>query len=431
VTAVRRATGRGSRAGSDDAPPRIALLHYAAPPGVGGVEAVLGAQARLLAAAGHPVRIVAGRGRAADPRVEFRRVRLASARHPRIAAARRALDAGTVPAGFATLVAELTAELDDAFEGVAVVIAHNVATMPLNLALTAALRAIADRPGPPALVTWTHDVAAAMPGYADQLHPGPPWDLVRTPWPVAAAVAVSTVRRDDLVRVTGVTPGTIRVVPNGVDVAERLGLHAATRRLVERLGLVGPGPILLTPSRVTPRKNLELAIGVLAALRPTSPGARLVITGAIDPHDGASAAYLGRLRSMADDLGVSAAVALLSDVAPAREAGHVVRDLFQLADALLLTSRDEGFGLPLLEAAVARLPVVCPAIPALVELAGDDATLFSPDAAPAEVARLLEARLAGDEAHRLAVRIRTERSWPVVYRSWIEPLIAEVLAARR
>ena len=44
------------------APRTVALLHYTAPPVVGGVEQVLGQHARLLAEAGHAVRVVAGRG---------------------------------------------------------------------------------------------------------------------------------------------------------------------------------------------------------------------------------------------------------------------------------------------------------------------------------------------------------------------------------
>ena len=49
----------------------IALLHYSAPPVVGGVESVLAHHARLMDAAGHDVRIVAGRGEQACLPVPF------------------------------------------------------------------------------------------------------------------------------------------------------------------------------------------------------------------------------------------------------------------------------------------------------------------------------------------------------------------------
>ncbi len=41
---------------------KIDLLHYSAPPIVGGVESVISHHARLMSKAGHPVRIIAGRG---------------------------------------------------------------------------------------------------------------------------------------------------------------------------------------------------------------------------------------------------------------------------------------------------------------------------------------------------------------------------------
>ena len=48
----------------------VALLHYSAPPIVGGVESVLAHHARLLSEAGHNVRVIAGRGEAWMPAVE-------------------------------------------------------------------------------------------------------------------------------------------------------------------------------------------------------------------------------------------------------------------------------------------------------------------------------------------------------------------------
>ena len=50
---------------------RIALVHYSAPPVVGGVESVLAHHARLMADAGHSVQIIAGRGAQFDARIPF------------------------------------------------------------------------------------------------------------------------------------------------------------------------------------------------------------------------------------------------------------------------------------------------------------------------------------------------------------------------
>ena len=90
-----------------------------------------------------------------------------------------------------------------------------------------------------------------------------------------------------------------------------------------------------------------------------------------------------------------------------------------------LPSREEGFGLPILEAGVSRLPVICADIPALRELAGDDATYVDPDADPAAAAALVRGRLAADPAYRLAARSRASFDWGAVFETRIRPLLEE------
>jgi glycosyltransferase involved in cell wall biosynthesis len=55
-----------------------------------------------------------------------------------------------------------------------------------------------------------------------------------------------------------------------------------------------------------------------------------------------------------------------------------LRDLYAHAEALVLPSLWEGFGLPVAEALATGCRVACSDIPALRELAGEDATYFDP-----------------------------------------------------
>ncbi|HEX9014045.1 MAG TPA: glycosyltransferase, partial [Anaerolineaceae bacterium] len=102
-----------------------------------------------------------------------------------------------------------------------------------------------------------------------------------------------------------------------------------------------------------------------------------------------------------------------------------VRDLYQLADGLLLPSREEGFGLPILEAGAARLPIFCTDLPPLSSLAGDWAEYFSPDGDPDTVARMVASRLAADPAYQLRRRVRLEYTWDAVYDRSIAPLLED------
>src|SRR5512136_662880 len=92
----------------------LVLIHYSAPPVVGGVESVIGHHARLMTDAGHNVRILAGRGAQVDPRIPFVQVPLADSRHPEILALKAELDAGRVPPVFEELTSRLTLILDQA-----------------------------------------------------------------------------------------------------------------------------------------------------------------------------------------------------------------------------------------------------------------------------------------------------------------------------
>ena len=47
----------------------IAILHYSVPPVVGGVESVIAHHARLMAADGHSVRLIAARGEALSEQI--------------------------------------------------------------------------------------------------------------------------------------------------------------------------------------------------------------------------------------------------------------------------------------------------------------------------------------------------------------------------
>ena len=162
----------------------IVLVHYSAPPVVGGVESVLGHHARLMADAGHNVRILAGRGAQVDPRIPFMQVPQADSRHPDVLALKAELDDGRVPPAFDELVNQLAEELKRAIGKPDFVICHNVCSLSKNLALTAALQRVFEKQERLRPILWHHDLAWTTPRYRDELHDGYPWDLLRTDWPV-------------------------------------------------------------------------------------------------------------------------------------------------------------------------------------------------------------------------------------------------------
>ena len=402
---------------------KIVLLHYSAPPIVGGVESVLGHHARMMADAGHEVRIVAGRGSQTDERVEFIQIPQVDSRHPHAASLKEQLDAGTVPAEFSTRVDELTRTLMDAVSDADCLIAHNVCSLNKNLVLTAALYTISQQAEQLQVILWHHDLAWTTPRYRNELYDGYPWDLLRTPWPCVKQVTISDFRRSELANLMAIAEDDIQVVPNGVDIPRFLKLETLTSRFVDQLNLLNACPILLLPVRITPRKNIELALHVLAALRETYPRAVLVVTGPLGPHNPANVEYFNELRSLRKTLSLQENTFFLADLTDEYLPDEVVSDFYQLADAMILPSREEGFGIPVLEAGLVGLPSFCADIPPLRDLGMADIRYFDLDDSPAHIASLIAEGLSSSSILQFRARVRSQFAWPEIYRQQIDPLL--------
>lgn len=402
---------------------RIDILHYAAPPVVGGVESVIAHHARLMAEAGHHVRILAGRGEAFDDRIEFILIPKADSRHPDVQAIKKHLDQGEIPAGFYSLVSELADSLSEILSETQVLITHNVCSLNKNLPLTAALKRLHDRQAAPRFILWHHDLAWSTPRYQDELYEGYPWDLLRQDWPLATQVVVSELRRYELAELTGIPLERIRVVPNGLDIPRFLKLESQTIQFLKQLNLLNAEPLLLLPVRITPRKNIELALGVLAALRTELTHAALVVTGPLGPHNPANVNYFNKLRALRADLKVESAAHFLAEHTTEYLPDDVIADFYRLADALLMPSREEGFGIPILEAGLSGLPVFCADIPPLRELSQAEATYFSPDDDPSVIARQIAHSLTHNPVFRLRGRVRNRYSWVMIYQNYLAPLL--------
>jgi glycosyltransferase involved in cell wall biosynthesis len=84
----------------------------------------------------------------------------------------------------------------------------------------------------------------------------------------------------------------------------------------------------------------------------------------------------------------------------------------------------EGFGLPLLEAPLHRVPVFCSDIPAHRELAVKGANFFKLDAKPDAVATAIRKELAKDHAGILKREVERKFGWERIYKDFLGPLLA-------
>jgi glycosyltransferase involved in cell wall biosynthesis len=301
-----------------------------------------------------------------------------------------------------------------------VCIAHNILTLHKNLALTDALREIVQTQKV-RLIAWSHDFAWEDPVYASQVHSGLPWDLMRQAWEGVQYVVVSEARRKELASLLDLAERDIAVVPPGLDAAEFLGASHQTTQWMRELKLLDAAPLLLLPARVTRRKNIELAIEITAALRNRGAAPKLVVMGPLGPHNPANAIYLDNLRDLRRKRGVEDGVIFLQELGAVGDAER--RDLYALADALLFPSAREGFGIPILEAGLTRLPIFCADILPFRETAGEWAHYFALDEPPDLIAARIGRVLDEDARYQMKQRVLREYSWQRIFTERIEPLL--------
>jgi mannosylglucosylglycerate synthase len=408
--------------------PRVGILHFTAPPIVGGVEAIVGEQANGLLRRGFDVTVLAGRGGRFRRDVSFVNLPALDSKYPPLLAVNEQLRAGLVSAEFSVLADQLERALASELADLDVCIVHNAMTLHFNLPLTAALHRLAAAGQGCPLVAWCHDLSWSNPLYQALMHEAFPWTLLKQRAAGALYVVVSEDRRRDLAELAGIEPAELAVIPAGVDLVRKLALGAATRRLLAEDELLAGDPFILLPIRITRRKNIELAIEIVAALRNNGWRPKLLVTGPRGPHDPASIRYVRELQSTIERCAVADEVVLLQvdrggTHSRWRPTDRMMDELYRAADLMLLPSAQEGFGIPVLEAGLVGLPIFCSDIPPFREIAGEWVKYFRLDEPPQSIAQRLGSFLSGDERYQLRKRVARDFDWDAIFDRQLVPLL--------
>jgi phosphatidylinositol alpha-mannosyltransferase len=225
---------------------------------------------------------------------------------------------------------------------------------------------------------------------------------------VAARIAVSE-RAAEVLRAR--VPGPLSIIPNGIDVAAFADAEPAD---------LGGGRKLLFVGRLHPRKGFGHAVEAFGRLARARPDVRLVVVGA-----GAEA---GVVDVLPEEL--RHRVTMLGAVGN-RELPTIHRacDIF-----VAPSTRGESFGIVLLEAMAAGLPVVTTRIPGYVEVVQDGGTGLlvdpgDPEGLAGACARLLDDPPLADRLGRAAAARARRYDWSVVA-SEVEAVYASVLRER-
>jgi D-inositol-3-phosphate glycosyltransferase len=196
----------------------------------------------------------------------------------------------------------------------------------------------------------------------------------------ADAICVSCSEEENQFRrLYGNPRGRIEIVAPGVEHAffapgDRRGARTA-------LDLPLDAPVLLFVGRIQPLKAPDVAVRALAQLR--RPDARLLIVGGASGQDGGAEVLL--LIELIAELGLGEQV---SFVPP--QPHHILSTYYRAADAVIVPSRSESFGLVALEASACGIPVVASGVGGLLTLVDHGETGYLvPDRDPSLFAHYL------------------------------------------
>jgi glycosyltransferase involved in cell wall biosynthesis len=256
-------------------------------------------------------------------------------------------------------------------------------------------------------VTTVHDLIY-------RLHPEAHFGLrglgMRVLVPLAArrsgrVITASRATREDIVRLLGIDPGRIDVIPHGVSPPR--GVEPVSEATLRERYDLGDRPILFSASAKRPHKNLPRLLDALALL-PLERRPVLVLSGYPTPHE-------AELREHAGALGVASETRF-----PGWISFEELEGFYAATAAFVFPSLHEGFGLPVLEAMARGAPVACSRTGAVGEVADDAALTFDPTS-PRAIADALETLLTdtarADELRRAGRERAAQFTWEATARA--------------
>lgn len=148
------------------------------------------------------------------------------------------------------------------------------------------------------------------------------------------------------------------VIPNSIDPS--LFENPDASRFRERYNIPENRPVILCVARIQPQKRIDLLIRIFSIVKKTRRDAILVIAGPWDDNEKI------RVDSIIRDLNLKDIV--FTGPIP----NDKIRDTYDSADVIVLTSEFEPFGYCLLEAMCAKKPVIGFSVGGIPDIIGDE-----------------------------------------------------------
>jgi len=409
---------------------KITLMHYAYPPHIGGVEKVIREHALILSKFGYEVTVLTGSGKEEKQIITLMENPLLEATlgsHPQL---QSSLLSGHIPQDFQNFQQRIEILLEKQLADQNVVIVHNMLTLVHNLPFVAAFKTWRHKHPKVNVIVWVHDQTYIDAGRVIwkkegvRLHPKMK-KLLLDPIENTTYVVISETLRRLLLEVMPLSSSHTFVVPNGVMTKRFLEINPVIADFLAHSRMFQAFPVILVPSNILKRKNIEYAISVVAELKKKFPLIRLIISGLPSLHR-KNDKYLQDIKKLVERKKLIKEVFFFGEIVNRALEDKELHDLYQIADLIFFFSKQENFGLPILEAALTKTPIVVSDLEVFHEL-GEDLLHYSPlNQPPKRLAQKISSDIKTNKTLQMYYHVRKEFDMETIVKNKIVPLIERV-----
>lgn len=349
---------------------KIAIMHYAYPPNIGGVEILVKEQANILTKLGYQVTVLTGEGEESNPKIKLIKIpEFQSILNINPNLQNNIIEKGIIDDEFYRMSKKIEEILAENLKEIDTVIIHNMLTVYRNLPFIYAFRKYIKKNPNKKVIVWVHDhmyigeekVKTLFLEKKDttgktlgknQLE----IELLTHSLPQAKYIIISETFKNLLLQVMSIPKENVYVIPNGIDLKKILEIDRIIWKIVENHQLLKAFPFIISPVNILERKNIEYSLEIIWWLKKDFPNIKYLITGRLSKHRNTTN-YLIKLEQLINKLKIQDEVIFLQKEIKRALENSEIHDLYSLSDLIFYFSKSENFGLPILEAALTKTPI--------------------------------------------------------------------------
>ena len=408
---------------------KIAILHFAYPPNIGGVEILIREHAKILSEMGYQVSIITGDGEEKNPKINFVKIpKIQSILKFSPALYEKIVEKGVVDDDFYSLADTIKSKLSNYLDQQDVIIIHNMLTLVHNLPFLYFIKQYFEKNPDKKLIVWAHDQTYIDGENILKEKPGvnlnqEQKDLLLKPISKAGYVIISETFKDLLMKVMDLSKNQTVVIPDGINLQKFLEIDESIWKVVQEKELLSSYPLILSPVNIIFRKNLEYCLDTIFFLKKYFPNIKYIISGQVSIHR-KNQGYYEKLIAQIDRLGLKDNIVFLKDYFERSLENSEIHDLYDLSDLMFFFSKGENFGLPLLEAALTSTPAFVSSLKVFQEIGENN--LYNVDTVnqtAEQTALFVKNFLETDKVIQLMKTVRQKYNLETIIKNQLAPLL--------